>query len=140
MLIQIMRCSAYSSATNRPLYVPANDAGSTEDGDGQEAHKALVDSSAIQHFHDKLLHIKDRMKVRTLLCAYRLIMLNARSPALHHDRRPLAGKKLQDGMNSCFSSSIKSRERLLHDFVAVQRRYNHKFVYVILLVISYLCS
>jgi hypothetical protein len=24
----------------------------------------LADSSAIQHFHDKLLHIKDRIKVR----------------------------------------------------------------------------
>ncbi|KAJ9125266.1 hypothetical protein QFC22_000221 [Naganishia vaughanmartiniae] len=51
----IMRCCAYSSATNRPLYVPA-------DGQNVDAQKALVDSSAIQHFHDKLLHIKDRMK------------------------------------------------------------------------------
>lgn len=73
-ITQIMRCSAYSSATNRPLYVPANIAGAIEDGNGQEAHKALVDSSAIQHFHDKLLHIKDRMKVRMLLCGNRLTM------------------------------------------------------------------
>ncbi|KAJ9108905.1 hypothetical protein QFC21_000226 [Naganishia friedmannii] len=56
----IMRCCAYSSATNRPLYVPADAATAAQDADVQ---KALVDSSAIQHFHDKLLHIKDRMKV-----------------------------------------------------------------------------
>ncbi len=50
-----MRCAAFSSATNRPLYVP-----SSEDA-------TLIDSSAIQHFHDKLLHIKERIKVGGLL-------------------------------------------------------------------------
>ncbi|KAJ9101928.1 hypothetical protein QFC19_005009 [Naganishia cerealis] len=55
----IMRCCAYSSATNRPLYIPAEEVISAQKTD---AHKALVDSSAIQHFHDKLLHIRDRMK------------------------------------------------------------------------------
>lgn len=59
-----MRCCAYSSATNRPLYVPADAATAAH---GADAHQALVDSSAIQHFHDKLLHIKDRMKVCTRL-------------------------------------------------------------------------
>ncbi|KAI5454709.1 hypothetical protein NCC49_003597 [Naganishia albida] len=59
----IMRCCAYSSATNRPLYVPSQIASGDADFAGiNDSHKALVDSSAIQHFHDKLLHIKDRMK------------------------------------------------------------------------------
>ncbi|KAI0370404.1 hypothetical protein BV20DRAFT_1043880 [Pilatotrama ljubarskyi] len=44
----ILRCAAYSAATNRPLHVPNGD---PANGD-----------SAIQHFHDKLLHIKDHLK------------------------------------------------------------------------------
>ncbi|THH27859.1 hypothetical protein EUX98_g6318 [Antrodiella citrinella] len=44
----IMRCSAYSTVSNRPLHTPAED--------------PAQDSSAIQHFHHKLLHIKDRLK------------------------------------------------------------------------------
>ncbi|KIO34676.1 hypothetical protein M407DRAFT_240506 [Tulasnella calospora MUT 4182] len=49
----IMRCAAYSSATNRPLYVPEQDYAS---------NKYPKDSSAIDHFYDKLLHIKERLK------------------------------------------------------------------------------
>lgn len=68
-----MRCSAYSSATNRPLYVPAQTAnGAALDNGNTESLQALVDSSAIQHFHDKLLHIKDRMKVCAFLCTITL--------------------------------------------------------------------
>jgi len=48
----IMRCAAYSSATNRPLHVPSAFAHSSGD----------LNDSAIQHFHDKLLHIRDRLK------------------------------------------------------------------------------
>ncbi|KAJ7270133.1 hypothetical protein B0H12DRAFT_1009246 [Mycena haematopus] len=44
----IMRCAAYSAAVNRPLHIPAND--------------PLVNESAIQHFHDKLVLIRDRLK------------------------------------------------------------------------------
>ncbi|OSD06421.1 hypothetical protein PYCCODRAFT_1464360 [Trametes coccinea BRFM310] len=44
----ILRCAAYSAATNHALHTP----------EGDPAHE----SSAIQHFHDKLLHIKDRLK------------------------------------------------------------------------------
>ncbi|TDL25663.1 hypothetical protein BD410DRAFT_813408 [Rickenella mellea] len=46
----IMRCAAYSAVVNRPLHVPDNDPQSTE--------------SAIGHFHDKLLHIRDRLKTQ----------------------------------------------------------------------------
>ncbi|KAI0956105.1 hypothetical protein AcV7_006599 [Taiwanofungus camphoratus] len=44
----ILRCAAYSSATNRPLHTQPED----------PAHP----SSAIQHFHDKLLHIRAILK------------------------------------------------------------------------------
>ncbi|EUC57644.1 metal-dependent phosphohydrolase, putative [Rhizoctonia solani AG-3 Rhs1AP] len=44
----IMRASAYSAAVNRPLHTPPDD--------------SQVSESAVQHFHDKLLHIKDRLK------------------------------------------------------------------------------
>ncbi|KAJ8468182.1 hypothetical protein ONZ51_g9802 [Trametes cubensis] len=44
----ILRCAAYSAATNHALHTPK----------GDPAHE----SSAIQHFYDKLLHIKDRLK------------------------------------------------------------------------------
>lgn len=46
-----MRCAAYSSITNRPLHVPKDDAAGYEEG-----------GSAIDHFHDKLLLIKGRLK------------------------------------------------------------------------------
>ncbi|KAH9948701.1 hypothetical protein B0H21DRAFT_777757 [Amylocystis lapponica] len=45
---RILRCSAYSAITNHPLHTPMDD----------PAHS----SSAIQHFHDKLLHICERLK------------------------------------------------------------------------------
>lgn len=54
--IGIMRCAAYSSATNRPLYVPEQDYASNKYPKG---------SSAIDHFYDKLLHIKERLKTDT---------------------------------------------------------------------------
>ncbi|KAI9461570.1 hypothetical protein BJY52DRAFT_1116940 [Lactarius psammicola] len=44
----VMRCAAYSAVTKRALHVP--------DGDTEQPE------SAIQHFHDKLLHIRERMK------------------------------------------------------------------------------
>jgi uncharacterized protein len=44
----VMRCAAYSAVTKRALHVPDGDADQPE--------------SAIQHFHDKLLHIRERMK------------------------------------------------------------------------------
>lgn len=44
----VLRCAAFSASTNRPLHTPP--------GDPQ------LDSSSIQHFHDKLVHIKDRLK------------------------------------------------------------------------------
>ncbi|KAI0779098.1 hypothetical protein BC629DRAFT_1735987 [Irpex lacteus] len=44
----IMRCAAYSSSVNRPLHTPAT--------------SALHKDSSIQHFHDKLLHIRDQLK------------------------------------------------------------------------------
>ncbi|KAF8338391.1 hypothetical protein F5887DRAFT_1062986 [Amanita rubescens] len=44
----VMRCAAYSAVTNHALHAPPGD--------------PALPSSAIQHFHDKLLHIKDRLK------------------------------------------------------------------------------
>ncbi|KAJ7158573.1 hypothetical protein C8R46DRAFT_1164975 [Mycena filopes] len=44
----ILRCAAYSAAVNRPLHMPSSD--------------PRVDESAIQHFHDKLVLIRDRLK------------------------------------------------------------------------------
>ncbi|OJA19982.1 hypothetical protein AZE42_04210 [Rhizopogon vesiculosus] len=41
----IMRCAAYSAATNRPLHAPSG----------------RLDT-AVQHFYDKLLHIQERLK------------------------------------------------------------------------------
>lgn len=52
IVLGIMRCAAYSSAVNRPLYVPKDD--STPD--------KYPHGSAIDHFYDKLLHIKERLK------------------------------------------------------------------------------
>ncbi|KIL67704.1 hypothetical protein M378DRAFT_73426 [Amanita muscaria Koide BX008] len=44
----VMRCAAYSAVRNSVLYAPLGD--------------SVRPQSAIQHFHDKLLHIKDRLK------------------------------------------------------------------------------
>ncbi|KAI0058665.1 hypothetical protein BV25DRAFT_1861759 [Artomyces pyxidatus] len=44
----ILRCAAYTAARNHALYAP-------------ESHPAQP-TSAIQHFHDKLVHIHERMK------------------------------------------------------------------------------
>jgi len=44
----IMRCAAYSAATNRALHTPPND--------------PVLSASAVQHFYDKLLHIRERLK------------------------------------------------------------------------------
>ncbi|KAL1742484.1 hypothetical protein HDZ31DRAFT_43125 [Schizophyllum fasciatum] len=44
----VLRCAAFSASTNRPLHTPPDDPAN--------------DSSAVQHFHDKLVHIKDRLK------------------------------------------------------------------------------
>jgi len=44
----IMRCAAFSTVSKRPLHTPMED--------------LAQDTSAIQHFHDKLLHIKDHLK------------------------------------------------------------------------------
>ncbi|KAF8164004.1 hypothetical protein BJ912DRAFT_1005239 [Pholiota molesta] len=47
----IMRCAAYSTVTNRPLHTPSDDP--------ENPH------TAIQHFHDKLIHIHERLKTAT---------------------------------------------------------------------------
>ncbi|KAF8627735.1 hypothetical protein AX15_004263 [Amanita polypyramis BW_CC] len=44
----VMRCAAYSAVTNHALHTPLGD--------------PVQPLSAIQHFHDKLLYIKDRLK------------------------------------------------------------------------------
>ncbi|KAJ1308095.1 hypothetical protein OPQ81_002158 [Rhizoctonia solani] len=44
----IMRVAAYSAAVNRALHTPPDD--------------SHVSETSVQHFHDKLLHIKDRLK------------------------------------------------------------------------------
>ncbi|KAL1670098.1 hypothetical protein GGF50DRAFT_43281 [Schizophyllum commune] len=44
----VLRCAAFSASTNHPLHTPPGDPN--------------LASSAIQHFHDKLVHIKDRLK------------------------------------------------------------------------------
>ncbi|KAF8525773.1 hypothetical protein BU17DRAFT_74213 [Hysterangium stoloniferum] len=49
--IGVMRCAAFSAAKNRPLHVP--------EGDDRQG------SSAIDHFHDKLLKIKERLKTES---------------------------------------------------------------------------
>lgn len=49
--VGVMRCAAYSAAKNRIL-IDSNDPDGQQEGETAEAH-----------FHDKLLMIKDRMKV-----------------------------------------------------------------------------
>ncbi|KAJ7364260.1 hypothetical protein DFH08DRAFT_838759 [Mycena albidolilacea] len=44
----IMRCAAYSAAVNRPLYIPPG--------------QPQLREPAVQHFHDKLVLIRDRLK------------------------------------------------------------------------------
>ncbi|KAJ8519056.1 hypothetical protein ONZ45_g3961 [Pleurotus djamor] len=44
----VLRCAAYSAVTNHALYTPSGDPGE--------------ETSAIQHFHDKLLHISAQLK------------------------------------------------------------------------------
>lgn len=48
-----MRCAAYSSATGRPLFVSEEEYSTGKYAKGE---------SAIEHFYDKLLHIRDRLK------------------------------------------------------------------------------
>lgn len=43
-----MRCAGYSCTINRPLHVPAED--------------PVNEETAVAHFHDKLLKIKDSLK------------------------------------------------------------------------------
>lgn len=50
-----MRCAAYSAATNRPLYVPPEE-------EGPEGSKYVRGGSAIDHFYDKLLLLRERLK------------------------------------------------------------------------------
>lgn len=45
-----MRCAAFSCTANRPLYVPSQD--------------PAFEKSAVGHFHDKLLKIKERLKTK----------------------------------------------------------------------------
>lgn len=49
-----MRCAAYSAAVGRALHIPAR--GSSH------MTREMMKATAIGHFHDKLLHIRDRMK------------------------------------------------------------------------------
>ncbi|KAF7312491.1 HD domain-containing protein [Mycena indigotica] len=46
----VLRCAAYSAAVNRPLHVPIT------------SPDALISNSAIGHFHEKLVLIRDRLK------------------------------------------------------------------------------
>ncbi|KAF7327978.1 HD domain-containing protein [Mycena kentingensis (nom. inval.)] len=46
----VLRCAAYSAAVNRPLHVPPT------------SSDALISGSSIGHFHEKLVHIRDRLK------------------------------------------------------------------------------
>src|SRR4051812_28148384 len=48
MGLGILRVAAYSAVVNRPLHTPASDPQASD--------------SSIQHFYDKLLHIRDRLK------------------------------------------------------------------------------
>ncbi|KAF8307752.1 hypothetical protein DL93DRAFT_2087733 [Clavulina sp. PMI_390] len=50
----VMRCAAYSAVHDTPLHFPPAPATTSDE--------AAPRDSVIQHFHDKLLHIKDRMK------------------------------------------------------------------------------
>ncbi|KAG7535895.1 hypothetical protein FFLO_03641 [Filobasidium floriforme] len=60
----ILRVAAYSSAVNRPLHVPASNPERDQDLNAEEAVEleTLRKGSSIQHFYDKLLLIKDRLK------------------------------------------------------------------------------
>ncbi|KAJ3796037.1 hypothetical protein GGU11DRAFT_686608 [Lentinula aff. detonsa] len=46
----ILRCAAFSASRNQPLHIPQDD--------------IATGSSAIQHFSDKLMHIRDRLKTQ----------------------------------------------------------------------------
>ncbi|KAK7463395.1 hypothetical protein VKT23_006750 [Stygiomarasmius scandens] len=46
----VLRCAAFSAAKNNALHVPVGD--------------TALETSAMQHFEDKLIHIKDRLKTR----------------------------------------------------------------------------
>jgi hypothetical protein len=58
-----LRVAAYSSAVNRPLHVPAPNPSSTSPTEETDEYETLRQGSSIQHFYDKLLLIKDRLKV-----------------------------------------------------------------------------
>ncbi|KAI8880804.1 hypothetical protein K501DRAFT_254329 [Backusella circina FSU 941] len=55
----ILRCAAYSGAKNRTLYVP-ND--KPIENLTQEVYQNQTESSAINHFHEKLFKLKDMMR------------------------------------------------------------------------------
>ncbi|GAA6017046.1 hypothetical protein JCM10207_001467 [Rhodosporidiobolus poonsookiae] len=53
----IMRCSAYSAITSRPLYLPPSTSSASD-----PAAAPKTDDSAIAHFHDKLFRLEGMMK------------------------------------------------------------------------------
>ncbi|TNY23038.1 hypothetical protein DMC30DRAFT_348010 [Rhodotorula diobovata] len=61
----IMRCSAYSALTNRPLYLPPSPSPSSPasaDDAAPQQQQQQQDNSAIAHFHDKLFHLESMIK------------------------------------------------------------------------------
>lgn len=59
----IMRCSAYSALTNRPLYLPPSPSpSSAPSADDAVPPQQQQDDSAIAHFHDKLFRLESMIK------------------------------------------------------------------------------
>jgi uncharacterized protein len=57
--IGIARCFAYSGSVKRPIYRPGEDVILHE---SEEAYRKKDGGSAIRHFHEKLLLLKDMMQ------------------------------------------------------------------------------
>jgi hypothetical protein len=94
-ITQIIRVSRFTVPLRRPLHTPADDAGYAE--------------TAIHHFHDKLLHIRDRLKTE-------------------------AGKRLGDSRHQVVSASLSSwpwkkssiRLQLLEFLASIDQEYEGK--------------
>ncbi|KAJ2990526.1 hypothetical protein NUW54_g8442 [Trametes sanguinea] len=114
----ILRCAAYSAATNQyeSAYTemqrraePCDSALHTPEGD--PAHE----SSAIQHFHDKLLHIKDRLKTepgKRLADKRHKLMLDFLQAVEdeYNDGTPIWGQRQIDGPG-VWVTCVKGKER-----------------------------
>lgn len=60
----IMRCSAFSAISNRPLYAPSPSSSSTSSFSDESVYPPTVPegADAISHFHDKLVKLESMMK------------------------------------------------------------------------------